>query len=49
VDERTWPAPDPKVQFDHVLSLGGVRGADPQVRRLPLGDHRLVAVTVRAG
>ncbi|KQS69023.1 endonuclease [Modestobacter sp. Leaf380] len=49
VTARTWPAPDPRVQFDHVLSLGGLAGADPQVRRLPLGDHRLVTVTVRPG
>ena len=49
VAERTWPAPDPKVQFDHVLSLGGVVGTDPQVRRLPLGDHRLVTVGVEVG
>ncbi len=49
VAERTWPAPDPKVQFDHVLSLGGLRGENPQVRRLPVGDHRLVTVTVLPG
>ncbi|MEI4272856.1 endonuclease/exonuclease/phosphatase family protein [Klenkia sp. LSe6-5] len=43
---RTWPAPDPKVQFDHVLALHGSRGRDPEVRQLDVGDHRLVAVTV---
>ncbi|SDO98885.1 Metal-dependent hydrolase, endonuclease/exonuclease/phosphatase family [Klenkia soli] len=48
VAERTWPAPDPKVQFDHVLSLGGVVGSDPLVTRLSLGDHRLVTVQVAA-
>ena len=46
VTGRTWPAPDPKVQFDHVLSLGGLVGTDPEVRRLPLGDHRMVTVRV---
>ncbi|GHE11741.1 endonuclease/exonuclease/phosphatase [Klenkia taihuensis] len=46
VAERTWPAPDPKVQFDHVLSLHGARGRDPEVRQLDVGDHRLVAVTL---
>ncbi|MEI4278333.1 endonuclease/exonuclease/phosphatase family protein [Klenkia terrae] len=46
VTGRTWPAPDPKVQFDHVLSLGGATGSDPEIRRLPLGDHRLVTVRV---
>ena len=46
VAERTWPAPDPKVQFDHVLALGAVRGSDPEVRPLAFGDHRFTAVSV---
>jgi len=49
VSERTWPAPDPKVQFDHLLSLGGLVGTDPVVTRLSLGDHRMAAVTVVPG
>ncbi len=46
VTGRTWPAPDPKVQFDHVLSLGGLRGTEPEIHRLPIGDHRMVTVRV---
>lgn len=46
VTGRTWPAPDPKVQFDHVLSLGGLTGTRPAVDRLAFGDHRLVAASV---
>ncbi|MCO7220192.1 endonuclease/exonuclease/phosphatase family protein [Klenkia sp. PcliD-1-E] len=46
VAERTWPAPDPRVQFDHLLALHGTHGADPEVRQLAVGDHRMVAVTL---
>jgi endonuclease/exonuclease/phosphatase family metal-dependent hydrolase len=42
----TFPAHDPRVQLDHLLSLGDLRGADPQVRRLAVGDHRAVVITV---
>jgi endonuclease/exonuclease/phosphatase family metal-dependent hydrolase len=41
----SYPAPAPRVQFDHVL--GRLDGQRPQVRQLALGDHRLVTVTVR--
>lgn len=44
----TFPAHDPLVQLDHLLSLGGLRGTDPQVLRLAVGDHRAVTVTVHA-
>jgi endonuclease/exonuclease/phosphatase family metal-dependent hydrolase len=43
----TYPAQGPRVQFDHLLSLGGLVGRDPDVRRLAVGDHRCVAATVR--
>jgi endonuclease/exonuclease/phosphatase family metal-dependent hydrolase len=46
---RTFPAADPRVQFDHVLALGGATGVDPRIRRLDVGDHRAAEVTVRAG
>jgi len=49
VTGRTWPAPDPKVQFDHVLALGGLTGARPAITRLAYGDHRTAAVTVVTG
>jgi endonuclease/exonuclease/phosphatase family metal-dependent hydrolase len=42
----SYPAAAPRVQFDHVL--GRLEVQHPQVRRLPLGDHRLVTVTVRS-
>jgi endonuclease/exonuclease/phosphatase family metal-dependent hydrolase len=45
VSEPTYPAAAPRVQFDHVL--GRLDAQRPAVRRLALGDHRLVTVTVR--
>jgi hypothetical protein len=42
----TYPAHVPRMQIDHVLSLDGVTGTDPNVRRLPIGDHRCASVTV---
>jgi endonuclease/exonuclease/phosphatase family metal-dependent hydrolase len=42
----TFPAHDPRVQLDHLLSLGGLRGTDPHVQRLSLSDHCAVIVTV---
>lgn len=43
----TFPAHAPRVQIDHVLALDGLTGSDPEVRRLPVGDHRCASVTVR--
>lgn len=43
----TFPGHDPWVQLDHLLALGDLRGDDPEVRRLAVGDHRAVLVTVR--
>ena len=43
----TFPAGGPRLQLDHLLSLGGLRGEDPRVHRLAVGDHRAVAATVR--
>ncbi len=43
---KSWPAADPRVQFDHVLALGRLRGSDAEVRQLSFGDHRTAAVTV---
>lgn len=42
----TFPAHDPRVQLDHVLALGYLRGGDARAWRLAFGDHRAVAVTV---
>lgn len=47
VAEPSYPAPAPRVQFDHVLAT--VPATRPEVRQLPIGDHRLVTVSVRAG
>jgi endonuclease/exonuclease/phosphatase family metal-dependent hydrolase len=49
VTEPTYPAPAPRVQFDHVLGPASVRTERPEVRALALGDHRLVTVTVEPG
>ncbi|WP_369132332.1 endonuclease/exonuclease/phosphatase family protein [Modestobacter sp. I12A-02662] len=42
----SYPADRPRVQFDHVLGPASLAAHDPRARRLPLGDHRLVTVTV---
>ncbi|MCZ2817307.1 endonuclease/exonuclease/phosphatase family protein [Modestobacter sp. VKM Ac-2984] len=49
VGEPSYPAPAPRVQFDHVLGPAGLEPQRPEVRQLPLGDHRLVSVTVTVG
>jgi endonuclease/exonuclease/phosphatase family metal-dependent hydrolase len=46
VSEPTYPSPEPRVQFDHVLGPATVQAAHPVVRRLPIGDHRLATVAV---
>ena len=43
---HSYPAGDPRVQFDHVLGPVGLQPQEPRVEQLPLGDHRLVTVTV---
>jgi endonuclease/exonuclease/phosphatase family metal-dependent hydrolase len=43
----TYPAHEPWVQLDHLLALGGLTAAAPEVRRLAVGDHRAVIATVR--
>nr|WP_221203701.1 endonuclease/exonuclease/phosphatase family protein [Modestobacter versicolor] len=47
VSEPSYPAPGPRVQFDHLL--GRVAASRPEVRRLTIGDHRLVTVSVHPG
>jgi endonuclease/exonuclease/phosphatase family metal-dependent hydrolase len=42
----SYPAAAPRVQFDHVLGPAALGPRRPEVRQLPLGDHRLVTVTV---
>lgn len=42
----TFPAHAPRVQLDHLLSLRGLTGGDPEVRRLAVGDHLCVSATV---
>lgn len=42
----TFPAPAPRAQLDHVLGRR-VRASDAVVRRLPVSDHRALAVTIR--
>jgi len=46
VSEPTYPAPAPRVQFDHVLGPAALHVQRPAVRQLAIGDHRLVTVTV---
>ncbi|MGY1856559.1 endonuclease/exonuclease/phosphatase family protein [Modestobacter sp. SYSU DS0290] len=45
----TYPAPAPRVQFDHLLGGADVRSTEPRVRQLAFGDHRLVTATVTPG
>ena len=42
----TYPAPSPRVQFDHVLAFDPVVAGPAEVRALEFGDHRLVVVPV---
>jgi endonuclease/exonuclease/phosphatase family metal-dependent hydrolase len=46
VSALSYPAAAPRVQFDHLLGPATLEPRRPEVRRLALGDHRLVAVTV---
>jgi hypothetical protein len=46
VSESSYPAAAPRVQFDHVLGARGLDPRRPEARRLAIGDHRLVTVTV---
>jgi endonuclease/exonuclease/phosphatase family metal-dependent hydrolase len=47
VRSPSYPAPAPRVQFDHVLGPATLRPSGAEARPLALGDHRLVTVTVR--
>jgi endonuclease/exonuclease/phosphatase family metal-dependent hydrolase len=49
VTAPTYPAPAPRVQFDHVLALDPVTAGPAEVRALAFGDHRLVVVPVTLG
>jgi endonuclease/exonuclease/phosphatase family metal-dependent hydrolase len=42
----TFPAPEPRLQLDHLLSLGGLTGSGQDVRWLAVGDHCAIAATV---
>ncbi len=44
----TFPAPAPRLQLDHVVSLGAPVTATGEARRLGVGDHRALVVDVRA-
>lgn len=46
VNEASYPATAPRVQFDHVLGPAGLDPQRPRAHQLALGDHRLVSVTV---
>lgn len=48
VDDPTFPAQRPRLQLDHLVALGGLAAADPDVRHLAVGDHRAVSATVTA-
>ncbi|MPQ97870.1 endonuclease [Modestobacter sp. I12A-02628] len=45
----SYPADRPRVQFDHLLGLGALTAERPEARQLTVGDHRLLAATVRRG
>jgi endonuclease/exonuclease/phosphatase family metal-dependent hydrolase len=42
---RTFPAPEPRTQLDHLLGRG-VRASDGAVHHLPVSDHRALGVTL---
>jgi hypothetical protein len=49
VSAPTYPRGTPRLQYDHLLALGPLTATAPEVRVLPVGDHRLVTVTVAPG
>lgn len=49
VEGPTFPADHPRLQLDHLLSLGAVRADRPRVRRLGISDHRAVTARVWPG
>ncbi|WP_245753815.1 endonuclease/exonuclease/phosphatase family protein [Geodermatophilus ruber] len=47
VRAASFPAPDPRVQLDHVLAVGdGLAARHAAATELPVGDHRALTVTV---
>jgi endonuclease/exonuclease/phosphatase family metal-dependent hydrolase len=42
---RTFPAPEPRTQLDHLLGRD-VRASDGEVHHLPVSDHRALGVTL---
>ena len=42
---RTFPAPEPRAQLDHLLGRD-VRASDGEVHHLPVSDHRALGVTL---
>jgi endonuclease/exonuclease/phosphatase family metal-dependent hydrolase len=49
VSAPTYPGATPRLQYDHLLGLGPMTATAPDVRVLPVGDHRLVTVSVQPG
>jgi endonuclease/exonuclease/phosphatase family metal-dependent hydrolase len=48
VRAATFPGSEPRVQLDHLLSVGGhLRSDDGAAVALPVGDHRALLATVR--
>jgi len=44
VTAKSFPAPDPKVQLDHVLASDALTVIDARTHQLPLSDHRALTV-----
>ena len=42
----TFPAPEPRLQLDHLLSLSGLIGTDQDSQWLAVGDHCAISATV---
>jgi endonuclease/exonuclease/phosphatase family metal-dependent hydrolase len=42
----TFPAPEPRLQLDHLLSLNGLTGTDQDARWLAVGDHCAISATI---
>jgi endonuclease/exonuclease/phosphatase (EEP) superfamily protein YafD len=43
-DPPTWPAPDPRVQFDHVMADAPLRVTAAAALALEISDHRALVV-----
>lgn len=42
----TFPINNPKAQFDHILTKGGLKLTEVQTKKMPVGDHLMISATI---